>query len=96
MIYSLDLSNLLIYQDSLVKMLCRNYWTAIIPPLEKGGKGGFMDYFIVKSPLTPLFQRGVTLKISKMRFSDTASKPGNDKLRYLIAGLINYPYYLLS
>jgi hypothetical protein len=29
-----------------------------IPPLVKGGEGGFVDVIIIKFPLIPLFQRG--------------------------------------
>ena len=36
-------------------------WVQMFPPLEKGGKGGFLYHAEIipwKSPLTPLFQRG--------------------------------------
>ena len=36
-----------------------------IPPLVKGGEGGFVDVRIIKSPLIPLFQRGTYKKVKK-------------------------------
>jgi len=36
-----------------------------IPPLAKGGEGGFENLFIAKSPLIPLFQRGNLMKAGR-------------------------------
>jgi hypothetical protein len=36
----------------------RPYMKMILPPLEKGDRGGFSRWIPPKSPLAPLFQRG--------------------------------------
>jgi len=39
------------------------YMKMILPPLEKGDRGGFSRWIAPKSPLAPLFQRGGILSI---------------------------------